>query len=287
MRTSYYLRGEILDETSVLLVIQNKRELLWVGLDELDRDNDPRLIATPNKEDAIVFTIYSNETSVQLKLVQGTREYWIAGFTDINEETEAILVEEPTWLSLNSLETDNFNNALAGVTYSLRYLENRLGFIERGEDSLKYNVRFLPGTIYPLGSCGSPITSIEEAKQLEETWFYTNKCTIKGFTTPNECYVGHFYNYCDKGRYCSKDCKGVCSVGNVCEFLVDALEFECVEPFDPVDNGTGYLKNPLVWIIIAIIVIVAVFSAIILIIYQYTTRGPAGDEINIFEGEVE
>jgi len=273
-RSSYWLRGSINDERLVLWTFQSQGRLYWAAVVE-DISGALSIVATEDSSRASVFTVYSNETQLQLSIYYNGERYYVRGSDSQTGISAASLGINSDWISISTAEVDITQNVLSGVNYFGVYFGQSLGLRKlesNGVNNYVFSFRLIPTTVYPLGNCGEVVMDPNEVITLEENWALTNKVVPKFFTNSLDCYNGVFYNYCRVGRGCSINCKGNCDFGSTCLYDVKKAGWSCEkEKGDGVDHGSMFKRSNF-WFTLAIIIVIMSAIAFAIGIYQYTSR---------------
>jgi hypothetical protein len=280
MSVPYYLVGQILDNSAVLLCTTVQNKLYFCTLNNGKLIFDPR---SPLLNGGPVPTIFtadvnnnSNNRTISFKINDSVNPNFNidnSGFAIAGTSTPITMF--PTATDLNVQYA-----AVAGAEYSFNYNSSKVKFrayTPKSEGStesvfsedIKLDsdgnailqtfssfIRILPIKYYFLQNCNSSPTNtsavvLNEAEWVSKNVFETGTF-LKGFTVQSECNNNVFYEYCILPATCGggNNCNGVCPNNAKCTLNKSTGQFGC-------NNKTlGTNMWWILWIVLGVLVLI-------------------------------
>ena len=214
--TSYYLRGPVVSD------------FLIYGIDS---ENNQYFLSTTGGTN-LTFVNYNTPVSTSSPLTFSFKSDSL-GFAIVNNGIQfvnqglnsvAVLSPDPDFFSLVPIDYAEVSGytAIVGQYYNLKtpswadVVFNYTNSVSTLSGMLS-RIRFVPLTWYPENNCLSANTGLSVVQPIETSWITNPSATIsKGFTLPNQCSIGVFYDYCSLDSPTCGPCLGSCGLKSTC-----------------------------------------------------------------------
>ena len=298
MSIPYYLVGQILDNSAVLLCTTVNNKLYFLTLNDGKLIFDPRSPLVSGGPSPVILTAdvnnNSNSKSISFKINNNNSPNF-----NVNDTGYAIAgTNSPTVMFPTSTDLNVQYAAVAGALYGFSFNSTNVKFyaytpkdspdapnnVFSADIELDSNgaailqtfnnfIRVLPIKYYYAGNCNNfpsnnSAVVLNEAEWVSKSVFGTGTY-LRGFTVQNECNNGVFYEYCILPATCGggNNCNGVCPNNSQCNLNKSTGQFGC-------NNSEG--SGSWWWIIWIILGVLLLILLIWMIYYLFSSTKSSG-----------